>query len=298
MAAFPSAPEPGPVAVWWLAARPATLAASVAPVLVGVGISVEQGGHRPLAGLGALLVGLAMQIGVNYANDYSDHRRGTDRDRVGPWRAAASGVVRPGAVRTAAIASFAIAALVGLALSLATNPWLLVAGAAAVIAGWLYTGGPKPYGYLGLGEVFTFVFFGLMATAGTVYVIDLAVSAPTWWLAISMGLFPCAILAANNLRDMEGDRRSGKKTLAVRLGRTRARYLIGAFLIAALVAVALAALSMKRPALLLVVLTLPLGVAAFRGLGSTAPNRLIGALKQIAVMELVSALLIVVGLLL
>src|ERR1700675_1446761 len=157
--------------VWWSAVRPATLAASIAPVLVGTAISVHEGGPRLGAGLLALLVGIAMQVGVNFANDYSDHVRGADSPRrVGPLRAASSGVVEPAAVRRAAIAAFGLAAVAGLVLSLTTDWRLLVVGVACLLAGWLYTGGPRPYGYLGLGGVFVFLFFVLAALVGPAYV--------------------------------------------------------------------------------------------------------------------------------
>ncbi|HEV3232485.1 MAG TPA: 1,4-dihydroxy-2-naphthoate octaprenyltransferase, partial [Candidatus Dormibacteraeota bacterium] len=162
---------PTPRTVWWHASRPATLAASVSPVLVGVSIAVHDGRVRTWPLLAALLVALTLQLGVNYANDYSDFRRGADTERrIGPIRAAASGLVPPGQVRAAALAAFGLAGLVGLALSLAVDWRLLPVGAACIAAGWLYTGGPRPYGYLGLGEAFVFVFFGLVATCGTVYV--------------------------------------------------------------------------------------------------------------------------------
>src|ERR1700682_781376 len=156
-----------PARVWWVAVRPATLAASVAPVLAGTAIAVHEGGARPGAGIAALVVAVAMQIGVNFANDYSDFIRGADTpQRVGPIRAAASGVVEPEHVKWAAIASFFVAAIAGVALSVTTDWRLLPVGAACLLAAWLYTGGPRPYGYIGLGELFVFIFFGLVETAG------------------------------------------------------------------------------------------------------------------------------------
>src|SRR6266705_3084663 len=156
--------------VWWSAIRPATLAASVAPVLAGTAIAVHEGGLRWWAGIAALAVAVGMQVGVNLANDYSDHVRGADRQRVGPLRAASSGVIAPARVRSAAIAAF------GVAVSLAVDWRLLLVGAACLLAGWLYTGGPRPYGYLGLGELFVFVFFGLVGTCGTADVHELRVT--------------------------------------------------------------------------------------------------------------------------
>src|SRR5256714_12384779 len=216
-----------PRAVWWSAVRPATLAASVAPVLAGTAIAIHQGSIRPVAGLGALVVAVCMQLGVNFANDYSDHRRGADSPaRVGPLRAASSGVVPPAQVRFAAIGAFGVAALVGVVLSIATAWRLLLVGAASLLAGWLYTGGPRPYGYLGLGELFVFVFFGLVATVGTVYVETGNVPAIAVLMGCGLGFLATAILVLNNLRDIETDAAAGKRTLATRLGRQRTLYLL------------------------------------------------------------------------
>jgi len=293
----PGAPELSRIRLWWLAARPATLAASVAPVLAAVALATAVGRVRAWAGVAALLVALAIQVGVNYANDYSDHRRGADRERRGPVRAAASGLVSPGSVRLAAIIAFAIAAVSGLALSLLTDPRLIFLGAAAILAAWLYTGGPRPYGYIGLGEVFTFIFFGLVATAGTVYVLLLQIPPETWWLASALGCMACAILGVNNLRDIESDRRAGKMTLAARLGRRGTRVEVGLLLGVGVLAPVVAALLYHRPFLLLALLAAPLGLRVVIGSGETEPARLVGALRQTAAMELWLALLIALGLL-
>src|SRR5262249_46786879 len=173
--------------VIWLAARPATLAASVSPVLSGTAVAAHDHHVRALPGLGALLVAIAIQVGTNYANDYSDHVRGADRRRVGPLRAASSGAVPPRHIRLAAILAFGVAGVAGLAVSMATNPLLVVFGALAIAAGWLYTGGPHPYGYAGLGEVFVFLFFGLLATAGTTYVHELRVPPAAWVAGCATG---------------------------------------------------------------------------------------------------------------
>jgi len=170
--------------------------------------------------LGALVVALAIQIGTNYANDYSDGVRGTDDARVGPVRLTATGLASPSAVRRAAFLAFGVAAVVGLGLAWATSWWILLVGAACLLAGWFYTGGPRPYGYVGLGEVFVFVFFGLVATVGTFYVQTLHLGVGQVWLAAAMvGLLATALLLANNLRDIATDIESGKRTLAVRVGR-------------------------------------------------------------------------------
>src|SRR5438046_4202527 len=213
-------------AVWWSAVRPATLAASVAPVLAGTAVAIHQGGARWGAGIAALVVAVAMQLGVNFANDYSDHVRGADASRVGPLRAASSGVVSPEKVRWAAIASFALAAIVGVALSLGVDWRLLFVGAACLLAGWLYTGGPRPYGYLGLGEVFVFVFFGLVATVGTAYVETGRVTTLAVLMGCGIGFLATAILVLNNLRDIDTDAAAGKRTLATRIGRERTRILL------------------------------------------------------------------------
>jgi 1,4-dihydroxy-2-naphthoate octaprenyltransferase len=170
--------------------------------------------------IGALVVALAIQVGTNYANDYSDGIRGTDDARVGPVRLTATGLATPSAVRRAALAAFGLAAVVGLALAWATSWWILLVGAACLLAGWFYTGGPRPYGYAGLGEVFVFVFFGLVATVGTFYVETERLDRPAVWCsAVAVGLLATALLLANNLRDIATDLETGKRTLVVRVGR-------------------------------------------------------------------------------
>jgi 1,4-dihydroxy-2-naphthoate octaprenyltransferase len=201
-----------------LAARPRTLLAATVPVVVGA-LLIRPRSVEWLNSALCLVVALALQVGTNYANDYSDGVRGTDEVRVGPFRLTASRLVSARAVRDAAWLCFALAAGAGLWLSLRTSWWLILVGASAVLAGWLYTGGPKPYGYLGLGELFVFVYFGLVATVGTAYVQHLDVPARAWWLGVATGAMACALLEANNLRDLDGDRASGKMTLAARVGR-------------------------------------------------------------------------------
>ena len=225
--AGPSTGAVGPVARWWLGARPRTLPAAVVPVVVAT--AVAHAWHAPglgagswLRGVGAMVVALAVQIGTNYANDYSDGVRGTDDERVGPMRLVASGLASPRSVKWAALASFGLAGVVGLALAAATSWWVIPAGAACLAAGWLYTGGPRPYGYAGLGEVFVFVFFGLVATVGTAYVEALRLWWwPAWAAGAMLGSLAAALLLANNVRDIATDEVSGKRTLAVRLGRRR-----------------------------------------------------------------------------
>ncbi|HEY4889151.1 MAG TPA: 1,4-dihydroxy-2-naphthoate polyprenyltransferase [Candidatus Dormibacteraeota bacterium] len=287
--------------VWWSAVRPATLAASVAPVLAGTAIAVHVGGPRLVAGLLALLVGVAMQVGVNFANDYSDHLRGADTPRrVGPVRAASSGVVPPGQVRWAAIAAFGVAAVAGLVLSLVTDWRLLVVGAACLLAGWLYTGGPRPYGYLGLGEVFVFLFFGLVATMGTVYVETLRVTPLAFLMGCAMGCLATAILVLNNLRDLDTDAAAGKLTLATRIGRARTLVLlVGLVCVAFAIPIIVLALKLVAVTVMLVQLAIPIAAIPVRiAFATPAGPALVRALKRMAMAELAYGLLFAFGLLL
>ena len=234
-----------------LGARPRTLPAAVVPVLVGTAVAAGSGiiWWRAAA---ALVVALALQVAVNYANDLSDGLRGTDGPgRVGPQRLVGSGLATPQEVRLAMLGAFAVAAMAGLSLAAAVTPWLLLVGVASVAAGWFYTGGPRPYGYLGLGEVFVFVFFGLVATVGSAYVHQQQVPAVAWLAATAVGFLACALLVVNNLRDLPGDAEAGKRTLAVRLGDRRTRLLYVALLDGALVVGSLCALDRRWAALVL-----------------------------------------------
>ncbi len=290
-----------PRTVWWSAVRPATLAASVAPVLAGTAIAIHQGGIRPLAGLGALVVALAMQLGVNFANDYSDFRRGADSPaRVGPVRAAPSGVVPPDQVRWAAFGAFAVAAIAGVGLSLATDWRLLIVGAACLLAGWLYTGGPRPYGYLGLGELFVFVFFGLVATVGTVYVESLRVTPLAVLFGSSIGCLATSILILNNLRDIETDGAAGKRTLATLIGRRRTLYVLAIVTAVAFAIPIVVFMShLATWTVMLVHFAIPIAAAPVRtAFGTAAPPTLVAALKRMAAAELAFALLLTVGLIL
>ena len=231
-------------AQWVAGARPRTLPAAAAPVLVGSGAAAHAGGFDGWRALLALGVALALQVGVNYANDYSDGVRGTDADRVGPLRLTASLLAPAAHVKAAAFGAFGVGAALGLWLvALSGQWWLLAVGAACVAAGWFYTGGRKPYGYLGLGEVFVFVFFGLVATIGTTYTQTGRVTWPSVVGAVAIGLVACAILMVNNIRDIPTDVVAGKRTLAVRLGDRRARrayvaMIVGSWLLALACAVA------------------------------------------------------------
>ena len=227
---------------WWAAARPRTLPAAISPVLVGSGLAAALHSFSWWKALLTLVVSVFLQVGVNYANDYSDGIRGTDSDRVGPFRLVGSGAASPSTVRTAAFACFAVAGIAGIVLAVTTAWWLLLVGAACILAAWFYTGGPRPYGYAGLGEVFVFVFFGLVAVLGTQYVMAGRINLTGVALAIGIGLLACAVLVANNLRDVSTDASVGKRTLAVLLGAplTRRVYLlmiIGAFLAVAVVGI-------------------------------------------------------------
>ncbi len=209
---------------WLTGARVRTLPAAVAPVLAGTGAAAAVEGAHLGRALLAAGVALALQVGVNLANDYSDGVRGTDDHRVGPTRLTASGAVAPGTVKRAAFVAFGVAAVLGLALcAWAGTWWLLAIGALCVVAAWYYTGGRNPYGYRGLGEVAVFVFFGLVATVGTTYTQALTVTAPSVLAGCAIGAIACALLMANNIRDIATDVVAGKRTLAVRLGDTRAR---------------------------------------------------------------------------
>ena len=231
--------------MWIKGARPRTLPAAIAPVVVGAAcVNVEANSTAVWSNaIFALIVSLALQVAVNYANDYSDGVRGTDDKRVGPLRLVGSGAKTASAVKRAAFLSFGVAAIFGLILALLTSLWLLVVGALCILAGWFYTGGKKPYGYLGLGEVFVFVFFGLVATTGTTFVIIEKLTITSFIASLVVGALACALLAVNNLRDIDGDTLAGKRTLAVRLGDKKARSFFISLFVLALLAILVLALS-------------------------------------------------------
>jgi len=275
-------------AQWWEGARPRTLPAAIAPVAVGAGLGAWAASFDLLRVLLALVVAVALQVGVNYANDYSDGIKGTDAARVGPVRLVGQGLAAPSRVRSAALLSFAVAAVAGLVLvALTSQWWLLLVGAASIAAAWLYTGGPRPYGYAGLGEVFVFVFFGVVPVVGTAYVQTLTITTVDIVASIGVGLLACAILVTNNLRDIPGDTEVGKRTLAVRIGDRRTRTLYAALVMAAIV-LPLAVAALTSPWVALAVLT---GVLAVRPLrvvvGGARGPALIPALKQTGVLLLV-----------
>jgi 1,4-dihydroxy-2-naphthoate octaprenyltransferase len=280
---------------WLAGARPRTLPAALAPVLVGTGAAAALDSFRPLTALLALLVALALQVAVNYANDYSDGVRGSDAVRVGPMRLVGSGAATPRQVLGAALASFAVAGFAGLALAALSSWWLLAVGAACIAAAWTYTGGPLPYGYRALGEVFVFVFFGLVAVVGTTFVQTGSVDGLAVAASVPIGLLSVALLVVNNLRDIEGDAAVGKRTLAVLLGDRGTRI---AF--AALPAVAFAvvvAIGVARPWALLALLAVPLAVPPVRTVlaGGRGPA-LIAALQGTGLLTLVTGVLLGAGL--
>jgi 1,4-dihydroxy-2-naphthoate polyprenyltransferase len=250
-------------AEWVLAARVRTLPNSIAPVLVGTGAAAAVDGFIWWAALLALVVALSLQVGVNYANDYSDGIRGTDAERVGPLRLVGSGVATPASVRAAAFACFGVASVAGVSLVALTGHWWLLAVGAGCLAGaWFYTGGSRPYGYSGFGEAAVFVFFGLVAVLGTSYVQSGTISWAGVAGAVAMGSFSAAVLVANNLRDVPTDATAGKRTLAVRLGDRRTRLLYFGLLAVPFVVTLL--VSMVTPWVLLALLAFVVVVPAVR----------------------------------
>ena len=283
-------------AQWLEGARPRTLPAALAPVAAGTGAAAAVDGDNVPRALLALVVALALQVGVNYANDYSDGVRGTDDDRVGPLRLTGSGLARPRSVKAAAFAAFGVGAAAGLMLVLVSQSWWLIAiGAASILAAWYYTGGSNPYGYLGLGELFVFVFFGLVAVLGTTYTQADRVSWPALAGAVAIGSLACALLVANNLRDIPTDTLAGKRTLAVRLGdATTRRLYVGQLALAPALALAVAP---WHPGTLLALGSVALMAPAVRRIrGGAAGMGLIPVLRDTGRAELAYGVLFGVGL--
>ena len=293
-----TAPRPTPTQ-WLAGARPRTLPAACSPVIAGTGLAVFEHGASWIAAILALIVSVALQVGVNYANDYSDGIRGTDAARVGPLRLVGSGLASPPLVKRAAFASFGIAGLARVALVIMTQQWwLLAVGVASILAAWYYTGGKRPYGYLGLGELFVFVFFGLVAVCGTAYVQVGRVSLATLLTGMWVGALACAILVANNLRDIRGDAQVGKRTLATRLGdsKTRAFYVI-LVVLSALLIVAGAFLTTWWALLGLAGFVLIIPAVRIVLSGASGPA-LIAVLKATSLTELATAIAFAAGLVL
>lgn len=283
-------------AEWVAGARPRTLPAAATPVIVGSGAAAQVDGFAFWPALLALGVALALQVGVNYANDYSDGIRGTDVDRVGPARLTASGAARAGEVRAAAFGAFGVAAVLGLWLcAVSGHWWLLAVGALAILAGWYYTGGRNPYGYRGLGEVGVFVFFGLVATLGTTYTQSDVVTWPALVGAVAVGLLACAILMVNNLRDIPTDVVAGKRTLAVRLGDWRARRVFAAMIWLPLLLAVVCAFAAPW-ALVTLVLLLPAVLLTLPVLAGARGPLLVPVLAGTGLFELAYGVLLGVGL--
>ena len=280
---------------WIAGARPRTLPAAIVPVVVGTGVALGYGRFSWWRALLALVVALALQVGVNYANDYSDGIRGTDERRVGPVRLVASGLAPPRQVLAAALACFLAAGVAGFVLAAVTSWWLLLVGVAAVGAAWTYTGGSRPYGYRGLGEVAVFAFFGVAAVVGTAYVQMHTVT----WLAVAacvpVGLLTCALLVVNNLRDIPSDTAAGKRTLAVIMGEHRTRLLYAACALVPYVLVVVIALA--RPLALIALVTVPLALVPVRVVRSGAAGpALIAALGRTGSLLLAFGALLTLGL--
>jgi 1,4-dihydroxy-2-naphthoate octaprenyltransferase len=280
---------------WVAGARPRTLPNSIVPVLVGTGVAIGFGHAIWWRAAVALLVSMLLQIGVNYANDYSDGIRGTDEERVGPMRLVGSKVAPPKQVLAAAAGCFLLAAVAGLVLAAVTSWWLLLIGAAAIAAGWFYTGGSRPYGYRALGEISVFVFFGLVSVVGTAYVQLEGLPWAVWVAAIPVGLLSCSMLVVNNLRDIPTDRQAGKRTLAVLLGDGRTRLLYAGCAIAAFCCVPVVAVA--RP---WAVLGLPAALWAIspvrRVLRGARGPELIAVLGETGRLQIIFGVLLAAGL--
>ena len=248
--------------IWVDGARPRTLPAAIAPVLVATALAGDS--FNQLTAALALLVSLALQVGVNYANDYSDGIRGTDNDRIGPSRITAAGLAKPAQVKSAAFISFGVAAVAGLGLAITTSWWLIAVGAISIAAAWGYTGGKSPYGYMGLGELFVFIFFGLVATVGTFYVQMEEITGESILAGTIVGSLACAILVINNVRDRAKDAVVGKRTLAVRLGDRRSR----AFYTFLVTAPYLLTAGFGTPWTMLTLLTIPMTISILKALWS------------------------------
>lgn len=280
------------VGQWISGARPWSLPAAMAPVAAGTGAAAALQGADGLRASLALVVALAMQVGVNFANDYSDGIRGTDDDRVGPFRLTGSGAARPRAVLAAALASFAAACLAGTVLiALCRSWWLFGIGAACLPAAWFYTGGRRPYGYRGFGELSVFLFFGIVAVLGTTFTQAGRVSVEAFCAAAGTGALACAILVANNLRDLPTDAAAGKRTLAVRLGDGRTRRLYAGLL--ALAGLAILPMLREHPRSALAFLALPLALPPLRTvLGGAAGTALLPVLRGTGRLELAYGVLV------
>jgi 1,4-dihydroxy-2-naphthoate octaprenyltransferase len=294
-------PTPGGVRIWLMAARLRTLPAAIAPVIVGTALAGYEGVFHPLRLIAALIGAIFIQVGTNLSNDYSDARRGADTDdRLGPVRVTAGGLVPPKRVLVATYVSFGVAVLAGVYLIVVAGWQLLLVGGASILAGVLYTGGPRPYGYEGLGELFVFLFFGIVAVAGSYFVQVKHLQWEAFALAVPVGLLAASILVVNNVRDIDTDRRAGKKTLAVRLGRDRTRLLFAVMVYGAYVLAPVTWLFGPLDAWLLApVLSLPVAIPLVRLVQNRADGpSLNGALAQTGMLQLAFCMLLAAGVLL
>ena len=284
--------------LWIQGARPKTLPAAIAPVVVGSACAHLESSMQNnwLNSVFALIVSLALQVAVNFANDYSDGIRGTDKDRVGPLRLVGSGAKKPADVKKATFLAFGVAAVFGFVLAATTSWWLLLVGVLCFLAGWFYTGGKHPYGYLGFGEVFVFIFFGVVATMGTTLVINQQLTLVSFLASVVVGCLACALLAVNNLRDIVGDATSNKRTLAVRIGESGARkFYILLFIVAGCAVVSIALL---HPAAMIAMLGLPAAIKPIRCVYSGATGAdLINVLVMTGRVQILVAIALSVGLL-
>jgi 1,4-dihydroxy-2-naphthoate polyprenyltransferase len=284
--------------LWIQGARPKTLPAAIAPVVVGSACAHLESSMQNnwLNSVFALIVSLALQVAVNFANDYSDGIRGTDKDRVGPLRLVGSGAKKPADVKKATFLAFGVAAVFGFVLAATTSWWLLLVGVLCFLAGWFYTGGKHPYGYLGFGEVFVFIFFGVVATMGTTFVINQQLTLVSFLASVVVGCLACALLAVNNLRDIAGDATSNKRTLAVRIGESGARkFYILLFIVAGCAVVSIALL---HPAAMIAMLGLAVAIKPIRRVYSGATGAdLINVLVMTGRVQILVAIALSVGLL-
>lgn len=283
--------------LWIKGARPRTLPAAVAPVLVGSACASVDNSDAHLWGNSflALIVSLALQVAVNFANDYSDGIRGTDLDRVGPMRLVGSGAKKPIEVKRAAFVAFAIAAIFGLWLAVLTSWWLLAVGVACIAAGWFYTGGSKPYGYYGFGELFVFIFFGVVATTGTTFVVIQSITITSIVASIAVGCLACALLVINNLRDIPGDTLAGKRTLAVRLGDKQTRRMYYALLV--ITGLAILQMATDTPTAVIGLLGMLAAVPAIRKVAQGVVGKdLISVLGATGKTQMLTALTLSIGL--
>ncbi len=289
-----------PLGVWIMASRPRTLPAAIAPVLVGTALAASEGVFHPLVFAAAVFAATFIQIGTNLSNDYSDSRRGADtEDRLGPVRVTAGGLAAPRQVLAATWLAFALAFAAGIYLTVVAGWVILAVGIVSILAGILYTGGPKPYGYEGLGEVFVFLFFGIVAVSGSYYIQVLKLSGEAFALAVPVGLLGAAVLMVNNIRDIDTDRRAGKDTLAVKIGRKAAHRLYAATIYGAFLCIAVVAIASAKPWLLLGLAALPLTPRLVRTvLKRSDGSSLNTALAGTAGLSALFSLLVAAGLLL